>query len=155
MTALIVPTTDGEPANGQDPLAVLLSRLATARREARRPTHREIARATGLSASTICRIFKAKRPPSWNNLQRVLHALGIDTDADTTWLELWINADSRANPMPLPIRKGLLAPGRESCPVCGTWIADYKAHLAHHDHLEAIWVTLDQLRETVLRNPDT
>jgi len=134
----------GQPANGEEPqddsaLSQLLRRLELAHREAGRPTYRAIGKDSGLSASTICRIFKARKSPPWDNLARVLKALGIEPDEiQNTWLELWLNAENDAEPIPVTLDDGLVAPGRAHCETCGVWIADPLAHAALHDKLDRL-----------------
>ena len=132
------------PADG-DGLAMLLWRLEMVHREAGRPTYRQMSRTCDLSASTICRIFRATKPPGWENLTRVLKALGIDAEVDHSWRELWLNAENDARPIPVELGDGLVAPGRWSCPSCGSWIADQKKHADHHDRLERLTDTVAQL----------
>jgi hypothetical protein len=143
---LITGPTDGEPFPDGDGLAVLLRRLELAHRQAGRPTYRTIGRECGLSASTICRIFNAKKPPPWDNLKRVLRALGLEADLDTTWHELWLHAENDTNPITVELANGLIAPGRQACPACGLWIADPDTHTTHHHHTDALTERVDELQ---------
>jgi hypothetical protein len=153
---LVKTPYDGKPVPQGDGLAMLLRRLELVRLQAGRPTYRQISRSCDLSASTVCRIFTAKKPPAWDNLRRVLKAL--DIEADTSWRELWLNAENDADPIPVELGDGLIAPGRRHCSDCGTWIADEAAHAAHHQRIEMLADNVAQLRWQVAalvatRNP--
>ncbi|GGQ77685.1 helix-turn-helix domain-containing protein [Couchioplanes azureus] len=149
---LVTGPSDGEPTpEGGEGLARLLRRLELAHREAGRPTYRVIGKDCGLSASTICRIFNARKPPAWDNLERVLRALGVDPDSDSGWRELWIHAENDAHPIAVELSDGLVAPGRESCHHCGVWIADREVHERHHHDLDAITQMIEHLDGTVER----
>ncbi len=137
---------DGEPAPDLDPLTLLLRRLKIAHLEAGRPTYLSIGRDAGLSASTICRIFKATKPPAWDNLTRVLNALGADPDQDGTWRELWRGAMNRSRPVAVELSDGVLAPGHTNCPDCGVWISDPDTHQQQHQNLDTMTKHLDELR---------
>jgi Helix-turn-helix domain len=142
---LITGPADGEPVPDGDGLTVLLRRLEIARLEAGRPTYRVIGHKAKLSASTICRIFNAKKPPPWDNVERVLEALGVTPDA--RWRELWRNAEDSANPIAVDLVDGLDAPGRRNCPTCGSWIADNNTHNEHHRRTEALAERIEELNE--------
>ncbi|MEV0900526.1 helix-turn-helix transcriptional regulator [Actinoplanes sp. NPDC049802] len=120
-------------------LQVLLRRLRLAHQAAQRPTYRMIGNHAGLSASTICRLFNAVRPPAWDNLARVLKALGIPpAEIEADWRELWLGAEHDASPIPVSLVEGLAAPGREHCHECGTWIADPAVHDRLHQRLDRL-----------------
>jgi hypothetical protein len=144
---LVTGTTDGESAPDDDGLTLLLRRLELAYRKAGKPAYRQIGRSCGLSASTICRIFNAKKPPPWDNLEGVLRALRVDVDADATWRELWLSAENDAKPITVELVDGLIAPGRRNCPGCGAWIADDDAHERHHQQIDTLTQQVDQLRQ--------
>lgn len=115
-------------------LGVLLRRLQLARRQARRHTYRSLAKASGLSPATICRIYNATKPPSWENLERLLQALEVSqVEIDKYWSTLWLNAVDAAAPITVDAADGLISPGREHCPSCGLWIADREAHVQQHE----------------------
>ena len=140
------------PPDG-DGLAMLLWRLERAHREAGRPAYRQMSRACDLSASTICRTFRATKPPPWENLTRVLKALGIDADVDRSWRELWLNAENSTRPIPAELGDGLVAPGRRNCPSCGAWIADQNRHAAHHNRIERLADSVAQLEWQIATRP--
>ena len=123
----------GQPQDNSA-LAILLRRLKLTRRQARSGTYRSLAKASGLSSATICRIFNATKPPSWENLERLLRALEVpQIEIDRYWNTLWLNAENDAAPIKVDVADGLIAPGREHCPSCGLWIADRDAHVEHHE----------------------
>jgi transcriptional regulator with XRE-family HTH domain len=127
---------DGEQPSDDNALTVLRRRLELAHREAGRPTYRVISKESGLSASTICRIFKARKTPARDNLELLLKALGIAPDEiKNTWYQLWLNAENDCDPIAVTFDDGLVAPGREHCETCGVWLADPGAHIALHQRL--------------------
>jgi len=123
-------------------LEVLLRRLQIAHSEADEPTYAMIGKKIGMSASTVCRIFNAKKPPSWQKLRAVLRVLDIaDEEINTVWRDLWRDAENTAKSIPVRLDANLAIPGAEHCEICGAWLADRKVHDELHyrlDQLEAI-----------------
>ncbi|GIF16481.1 helix-turn-helix domain-containing protein [Actinoplanes teichomyceticus] len=151
MNVFTLVTENNRDDSGLD---VLRRRLQLAHQEARRPTYRMIGGQTGLSASTICRIFTARKPPAWDNLRRVLEALGIPAETvDETWHELWLNAENDAHPIPVQLVEGLSVPGREHCPDCGAWIADTDTHDSLHRRLDRLERLVRRLSAEQLQTP--
>jgi transcriptional regulator with XRE-family HTH domain len=124
----------------------LLRRLRMAHREAGHPTYRQLGKQIGMSASTICRIFNATKPPPWHQLQQILGALQVsEEDIDTTWRTLWRRAENAAKPIPVELDPDLTVPGSDHCPACGVWLADAKIHGDLHRRLEILEQLIQQL----------
>lgn len=114
-------------------LEVLLRRLQIAHSEADQPTYAMIGKKIGMSASTVCRVFNAKKPPAWPKLRAVLHVLGIpDEEINSAWRDLWRDAENTAKSIPVRLDANLAIPGAENCEICGAWLADRKRHSEMH-----------------------
>jgi hypothetical protein len=124
----------------------LLRRLRLAHREAGHPTYRMLGKHIGMSASTICRIFNATKPPPWHQLHSILEALDVpDHEISTTWLTLWRGAENASKPIPVELDPHLTVPGTQHCTICGAWLADVKIHEDLHRRLDILEELLQQL----------
>ena len=120
-------------------------------RRAGNPSYRRLQRLTGLSPSTISRIFNARKPPKWENLARLLLALGVQRDEQhAVWHPLWAGAVDRVDPlddMPdISQEKQNLGCGR-----CGAVVVDGKLHDEFHTRLSRSEESLTMLERRTRR----
>jgi hypothetical protein len=150
----------GAPADQADneDLAQLLAKLRIAYRQAGEPAYRAIATLAGrrLSASTVSRIFNAKKPPKWRNLALMLSALGVSAhDQNTIWHPLWAQAVNRENPIddPANTTREKLSPGTQdkSCARCGASVVDADVHAKWHVQLSRAVDLLEALERNSKR----
>jgi transcriptional regulator with XRE-family HTH domain len=140
-----------------DELEQLKNRLRVIYRRQGEQSYRVLAAQTGLSAATISRIFNATKPPKWNNLQRVLAALGVTQgEQESDWHPLWSSAQDRIKPLgeaasfaekPSPPRD----PQKTICQWCGVEVEAARAdvHATWHKELTERIARIDGLLRAI------
>jgi transcriptional regulator with XRE-family HTH domain len=70
-------------------------------REACDPSYRDLAKRSGVSKTTICRIVTDGHFPKWTTLRDLLIALEVDEEEiRTTWKRRWIDTQDVIKPRP-------------------------------------------------------
>lgn len=138
-------------------LVELLEQLKIAYRQAAEPSYRTLASLAGrgLSASTISRIFNAKKPPKWRNVLKLLTALGVPAaDRHTVWYPLWLKTQSKPGSEAADTAQAPLSPNLQQdkiCAKCGSSIADPDVHTRWHERLKRAEELLDALERYTKR----
>jgi transcriptional regulator with XRE-family HTH domain len=143
-TPLSAVLSGPDRAEGSE-LKALGAALVAIRRGAGDPSYRALAQRTKeLSPSTISRMFKSTRVPTWARLNRLLQALGVpQAEIESEWYRRWVRVRTEADPTrPIAAPRTLLKPAvrrdAETCADCGAHVDNTTAHKAWHRRFDPL-----------------